>query len=532
MAKRVAITYMQKYPILYIMACCLCAGSLGGCGAGHREDGAILVEAEIAARTRILERGEAEGNLRVYDAAIQLGRIGLSYRLPDRTVAALARLAQDPSVATVECCDYMVSPLGGGTLVYLNRDAAHIAFLMKDLKEAPDDSGRVHLLWRKLTDEGGGAGIRKFCIDQLAPIGAGAMPYLAAAACDSGKAASWYVRGVAIMSLGKMMPPSRDVLVQLAYSDTAAGSIARDVLTDIDIALSGCYPQDTEPLETRVRSPKWEVRRRAVMAVAKRRPPEGLQLVLESLKDDECLVRQAAALALGRLGDKGALRALRGATKDASFLVRLAAYEAIGLLGVNTDTELLRQAMADPWAEARWWGVRQLAYNNSADSVPMELLQRAADDVDSGVRSLSIKVLAACSRDVLDILLNALWDPEGMVRIEAVQALGKRKEAKAIDGLCSLVTGDDAPSIRVAAAEALAAIGDLASGHCLVGALEDEEPEVRAAAATALGQIGCCAAMERLIGLAQNDPHQTVREAAVAAVNRLRRQAKCPREFR
>jgi HEAT repeat protein len=511
---------MRQQILVHVLAWFLFSIVAVGCTASRQGKPPGPIGEQVVALTDILEEQHGVTNTGIYESATELGRIGLEYCLPDRTIVALSRVANDDRVAMHEFSDW--TGIGGGSLVYLNLDAARVAFLKWELKDCRNEQQRVQALWAQLSDEKGGAGIRMFCIDRLREVGPAAIPYLAAAAADSGKAASWYVSGMAITSLGTMLPRGRDVLLLIAESESGAGSVARRVLTDFDLALGGHYPEDAEPLASRLHNARWEVRRRAIMAIAKERSPRALELLVESLEDDDCLVRQAAAVALGRLGDKQALAALMTATQDMSFLVRLAAYESFDYLGVDADTALLARAMADPLADVRWWAVRRMARN--IDNIPIELLHRAVTDVDCGVRSLAVKVLAECSCDVTDVLLKALDDGEGTVRIEAARALGHRKERAAAGRLCAMVKSDELPIARAVAADALGLISDPSCGQALVKALEDEDSDVRASAASALGIVGYRGAVEAIWNIAQNDPYDSVRKAATSALEKLTKQ--------
>jgi len=89
-----------------------------------------------------------------------------------------------------------------------------------------------------------------------------------------------------------------------------------------------------------------------------------------------------------------------------------------------------------------------------------------------------------------DALREQLGHPRKEVRIEAVRALGDRRERAAVPLLARMLATDRSYKVRAAAAEALGWIGDEAAIPDLSAAAEGADLRVAAAAREALRRIG------------------------------------------
>ena len=108
----------------------------------------------------------------------------------------------------------------------------------------------------------------------------------------------------------------------------------------------------------------------------------------------------------------------------------------------------------------------------------------------------------------------------------AASILGERSADGSIAGsLAALLGSDPEPSVRAAAAQALAASSDPAP---LLAAGDDVTAEVREAIAYALGEIGDAAALPWLQRAAAGDGDDGTREAAVAALGAIGDESSVP----
>jgi HEAT repeat protein len=107
------------------------------------------------------------------------------------------------------------------------------------------------------------------------------------------------------------------------------------------------------------------------------------------------------------------------------------------------------------------------------------------------------------------------------IGLEAVRALGRIKDVRAIERLVEILKDDELyPEDRSSAAEALAMIGEPGLTP-LVEALADEDSKVRLYAADALGRMKDARAVEPLLN-ALNDESNEVRNQAVMALGDLK----------
>lgn len=147
---------------------------------------------------------------------------------------------------------------------------------------------------------------------------------------------------------------------------------------------------------------------------------------------------------------------------------------------------ILTELVAGDTADARFWAVRGLWANGSAEAVAL--------------------------------LIKALSDEEELVRSGAALALGELKAGAAVEALAHLCSTDPTES-GSHAADALAKIGQ-ASASALIEAIQDERPWVRVRAAKALVPIESKRAIPALF-LALDDDSYIVRHHAEEALARM-----------
>ena len=115
--------------------------------------------------------------------------------------------------------------------------------------------------------------------------------------------------------------------------------------------------------------------------------------------------------------------------------------------------------------------------------------------------------------------LLVLWDLQPWRRAEVCRHFGREPDSRAVEPLIGALR-DGYSMVRVAAADALGAIGDQRGAEALRKALGDKTAEVKGAAAVALGKMGDRRAVPALIGLL-GDPKAEVRKAAAGLLERL-----------
>jgi HEAT repeat protein len=135
-------------------------------------------------------------------------------------------------------------------------------------------------------------------------------------------------------------------------------------------------------------------------------------------------------------------------------------------------------------------------------------------------KSDKIKMTAVLHQDMMDAIRQELAHQSYLVRKEAVAALGKLKDRKAVaDFIKVLEDTNESKSIRATAATSLGMLLDEHASAPLLAALDDEHAEVRLQAATALGVIKDANAVKKLVEILQTPLEVTsVRAACITAL--------------
>lgn len=237
---------------------------------------------------------------------------------------------------------------------------------------------------------------------------------------------------------------------------------------------------------------------------------------IAALKDEDWAIREEAAILLGGLKDPRAVSPLVAILKDHDRSVREAAIGALMSIGEPsvvplgaclTDRELSVQEAAsavlasiadgrvlDPLMSAlksHDWIVRMhaaKALGRIRDSRSVPALIPLLQDKVKAVREEVSSALAAIGEAAMPALLEALTHPEWLVRLHAVESLGKTKSSQAVEPLLSTLFNDGDSAVREDAVRALGHIGDIRAVDYLFTAMKD--PALRTLAVEALGSIG------------------------------------------
>lgn len=248
---------------------------------------------------------------------------------------------------------------------------------------------------------------------------------------------------------------------------------------------------------------------------------------IAALKDEDWAVREEAAAALGSLRDARAVGPLVSVLHDADRSVRDAAIAALTAIGEASVTAL-GTCLTDPDLNVQESAASILS--QIADARVLDPLVRALDSADWIVRMHAAKALgrigdvkvapsmlpllqdkvkavrvdtahalAMMGRAAMPLLLDALRHEEWLVRLHAVEALGKIKLPDAVEPLLSVLFNDHDTAVREDAVRSLGEIGDPRAVEFLLTVMKDTG--LRHLAAEALGKIGDRRAVPALIAV-------------------------------
>jgi HEAT repeat protein len=204
---------------------------------------------------------------------------------------------------------------------------------------------------------------------------------------------------------------------------------------------------------------------------------------IAALRDEDWAVREEAATALGALRDARAVGPLVQLLGDDDRAVREATMQALTAIG--------------------------------EDAVPA--LGRCLEGSNLTVQESAAAILATIGDDrVVDALIAALASTDWIVRMHAAKGLGRIAEPRAIHPMMPLLQ-DKVKAVRVEVSEALARIGQ-AAVPSLLEALQSKEWLVKLHAIEALGKMRSPDTAEPLLSVLFNDPDQAVRTDAVRAL--------------
>jgi HEAT repeat protein len=209
-----------------------------------------------------------------------------------------------------------------------------------------------------------------------------------------------------------------------------------------------------------MRDPHWEVREAACLALGRLGDPRGFDPLVAALKDHDREVREAAVRGLSQLNDKRAIGHVVLALVDDQDSVRQIAGAALGLLDTRWEmTDAAKEAipqLQEAMRHGDYW-VRQAAADALARIGRMKHTEQGGAATAAPLREIA----------------PALIEP------------GYTRKQSAVEALMDVLSDFDR-ELRIAAAEALAALGQGSAVAALTRSLKDGDVAVRRAAATAI----------------------------------------------
>jgi|CXWL01.1.fsa_nt_gi HEAT repeat protein len=196
-----------------------------------------------------------------------------------------------------------------------------------------------------------------------------------------------------------------------------------------------------------------------------------IEIQIDLLKDPDWVVRREAAITLGEMGDERCVEPLGRALRDGDWQVREVAIEGLGLIG-SPAVELLIKLLRD-W-DVRKYAIAALGKIRDERVLDPLMLQLRNDEFKDD----ALNALVELGEPALSRLVTALKDKDENVRKQAVLALGRIKDAKAIDPLIDMLSDSDWFT-RLTSAAALEAIGDDRGREAIKPLMKDPDMVVR-----------------------------------------------------
>jgi HEAT repeat protein len=243
------------------------------------------------------------------------------------------------------------------------------------------------------------------------------------------------------------------------------------------------------------------------------------------LKDADPEVRWHAAYTLSRLGPRirRAFPALKEALRDSDPTVRQYAAEALGYTGPQALPVLLDLLDSE---ESRYGAITGLQHMEP-DALP-EVLRRLANGETRQRRAAAaaMRLVGQRSGEVGPALRLALNDPDGLVRVEAMESLRATRpnQSVALPSILKLLKDTDA-EVRLRGIAMLwdAGIENETAIRAVEKLLNDPDKRIRVSAVGRLGQLDPrqSAAMLALARDGLKDADEAVRERALSAIYQI-----------
>lgn len=233
-----------------------------------------------------------------------------------------------------------------------------------------------------------------------------------------------------------------------------------------------------------LRDDDWAVREDAATVLGLARDARAVRPLIATLKDPDKAVRDAAVRALIAIGE-ASVEPLVDCLTDSNPTVQEAAASILAAIGDGRVIEALIGVLASPNWIVRMHAVKGLG--RIGDPRAVEPLIPLLQDKVKAVREDTAAALAHIGRAAVPVLVAALAHSEWLVRLHAVEALGRIKAPEAVEPLLSVLFNDPDASIREDAARSLGDIGDARAVEFLLVAIETEG--IRSRAIEALGKI-------------------------------------------
>lgn len=209
----------------------------------------------------------------------------------------------------------------------------------------------------------------------------------------------------------------------------------------------------------------------AEVVLEEERVKDEIEIQIDLLQDPDWAVRREAAVTLGEMGDVRCVEPLVRALRDGDWQVREAAIEALGMVGSPAVDLLLRQL--------RDWDIRKFAIRALGRIKDERVLDPLIGQLRNDEFMLdATDALVDLGEPAVEKLIAALTDKDENVRKQAVIALGRIQNPKALDPLIAMLKDRDWFT-RLTAAAALEKLGDERGREAIKPLLQDPDLVVK-----------------------------------------------------
>lgn len=242
-----------------------------------------------------------------------------------------------------------------------------------------------------------------------------------------------------------------------------------------------------------------------------------VELLIAQLTAEDLEVRRSAAVALGRIGDSTATPGLINALSDESLSVDAA--NALGQIGDPRAADGLLNLIGNSDASVRQAAVSAL--NSLALPAMSKRIIPLLHDSDPNVRESAVKIAGYFGYpDAAGALLDLSDDSEERVRCAAIEHLPFVEDERVLDVLARAIKRET-PTVRAAAARALANLDAPQADSYLIEALADDDVWVRYFSARALGRRRSADSVATLEKVVEQEQFNHVRIAALDSLGQI-----------
>lgn len=210
-----------------------------------------------------------------------------------------------------------------------------------------------------------------------------------------------------------------------------------------------------------------------------------LENSIVALKDPRPKARLAAANLLGPMGDFRATLPLVNALNDLHDDVREAATKSLLQLNDPKTKEALLDGLTNPNVSTRLAAASVLKRQIDDEETAAAFIAALGSDDAPEMRLAAAEILPAAGETAIDPLIAALQDDAVPVRVQAAQGLRTLAAVPAVPALIAALD-DSVPEVRREAAQTLGALNDQSAIDPLLQILDDQSVDVARTAVTSL----------------------------------------------